>query len=175
MFSPLQARHVKKEKEQIIHAKKKRKKIILGSVLSVLSIVLIIFVIVPLINAIKISKISTDSRYYYNDVISSYNYVKISPIKYVISTESKSKIAKSLIAKDKPEEAAEIIFYMCDNNELNDMEKGQWFIKFCSTADYEDAVTLYEKIDTSLLDKNMKFIVAKNYLEVKKKANNKNK
>jgi len=168
-------REAKKEKEQIIHAKKKRKKIILGSVLSVLSIVLIIFVIVPLINAIKISKISTDSRYYYNDVISSYNYVKISPIKYVISTESKSKIAKSLIAKDKPEEAAEIIFYMCDNNELNDMEKGQWFIKFCSTADYEDAVTLYEKIDTSLLDKNMKFIVAKNYLEVKKKANNKNK
>ena len=51
---------------------------------------------------------------YYKDVISSYNYVKISPIKYVSSTESKSKIAKSLIAKDKPEEAAEIIFYMCE-------------------------------------------------------------
>ena len=52
---------------------------------------------------------------------------------------------------------------MCDNNELNDTEKGQWLIRLYEAGDYEDVVTLYEKIDTSLLeDKNMKFMLGKN-------------
>ena len=165
-------REAKKEKERIIKAKKRRKKVIIGLVISVLSISLAIFVIVPLINVVRINKISTDSRNYDSNVVSSYNLIKISPIKYVISTDSKSKIADSLIVKDKPEEAAEMIFNMCDNNELTDTEKGRWFIKLYAAKDYEDAVTLYEKIDTSLLDHNMNMMVEGYYRMTQKNIKN---
>lgn len=164
-------KEARKEKEQIIKLKKKRKKIIIGVVSFALSVAIIVLLVIPLLNINKINKYKSvkDNKSYvldnieYDDIIKTYDGIKISPIKYFIGHDNKIKVIDAYIARKKPEKAMPIIFNMCDNNELNENEKVDLCIRLNNISDYADVISLYKKIDLSKLDSNSKMTIGRYY------------